>query len=278
MTIRYGMTNEAYRDSEGLSHSEAKLLRLKTPHHLHMIRTNRGAVPPRKPTPQMMLGTAVHCAVLEPSTFDQRYVADLDISRNSNAYRAFAQACIDQGLIPLSEEDRERVFAMRESLMADPQIAEALDGPGASEVSAWWFDPETGIICKCRPDRVREAGAGSLLIDLKTTADASQEAFSKSIANFGYHTQCDWYVDGYARASNKPVHGMLFVVIESEFPYACAAYTLDDLALEQARRDNARVRRIFKSCTDSGVWPGYGGAVKEIGLPRWALTHDEEFA
>jgi exodeoxyribonuclease VIII len=226
----------------------------------------------------MLLGTAVHCAVLEPATFDQRYCLDLDASKNSNAYKAFALECEAQHLTPIAADDRERVFAMRDSLCRNAQIAEALDGPGRSEVSAWWTDPETGVLCKCRPDRVRAAGDGSLLLDLKTTSDASPEAFSKSIANFGYHTQCDWYVDGYARASGKPVHGMLFVVVESEFPYACAAYTLDEAALQQARWQNAQVRRTYKRCSESGIWPGYAEAVTDIGLPRWALTYEEETA
>lgn len=275
--IEFGMSNEDYRASDGLSHSEAKLLRMRTPYHLHMVREHPSHLPPRKPTPQMLLGTAVHCLVLEPTTFDQRYCADLDASKNSNAYKAFAIECAAQGLTPLSEDDRERVFAMRDSLHRDPEIAKALSGPGESEVSAWWTDPATGVLCKCRPDKDWRIGKGSLLVDLKTTSDASKEAFSKSIASFGYHTQADWYVDGYARAAGRQVHGMLFVVVESEFPYACKAYTLDDIALEQAKRANARVRSLFKTCTESGVWPGYGG-VEEIGLPRWALTHEEEFA
>jgi len=278
MTVEFDMSNDDYRQSYGLSHSEAKLLRMKTPHHLHMIRSSAGRFPPRKPTPQMLLGTATHCAVLEPLSFERRYCADLEVSKNSNAYKEFAQECANFNLTPISTEDRERAFMMRDSLLRNPQIADALDGLGRSEVSAWWSDPETGVVCKCRPDRVRETrgGSGALLIDLKTTSDASPYAFSKSIATFGYHTQCDWYVDGYARAAKIDVDGMLFIVVESEFPYACAAYTLDDVALEQAKRENARVRRVFKACSTSGIWPGYSDAVQDIGLPRWALNFEEE--
>lgn len=278
MTIAHGLSNEQYRASYGLSHSEAKLLRQKTPYHLHMLREHQ-PTKRAKPSPQMILGTAVHCAVLEPTTFDQRYCADIEASRNSNAYREFAQECANAGLIPLDDETRERVFAMRDSLLHDEQIAEALDGEGHAEVSAWWSDPETGVVCKCRPDRVREAGKGSLLLDLKTTSDASRDMFARSIATFGYHTQCDWYVDGYARAAGPDhiVHGMLFVVVESDFPYACAAYTLTDAALAEAKRVNAAVRKTFKQCSVSGLWPGYGG-VQDIDLPRWGYSKELEAA
>lgn len=275
MTIAHGMSNEQYRASAGLSHSEAKLLRMKTPYHVYMLREHPSHIAPRKPSPQMILGSAVHCAVLEPTTFDQRYCADLDASRNSNAYREFAQQCADFGLIPLDDDTRERVFAMRDSLLHNEQIADALS-VGKAEVSAWWADPASSVACKCRPDFVRPTGNGSLLVDLKTSSDASPDMFARSIATFGYHTQCDWYTDGYARAAGHDVHGMLFVVVESEFPFACAAYTLDDAALTEAHRLNERVRRTYAQCSASGIWPGYGDAVRDISLPRWAYSREEE--
>jgi hypothetical protein len=274
VTIHYDMPADDYRRSNGLSHSEAKLMRQRTPWHLYMFREHQ-PVRTTRPSPQMILGSAVHCLVLEPAAFEQRYCADLEVSKNSNAYKAFAQECANYGLIPLNADDRERVFAIRDSLMANAQIREAIGTEGHNEVSAWWSDPDTGVMCKCRPDRVRPAGDGSLLIDLKTTSDASPDQFARSIATFGYHTQCDWYVDGYARASSAPVHGMLFCVVETDFPYACAAYTLDDDALAEARRLNARVRRTFAQCSSSGIWPGYGDAVQDISLPRWAYTREE---
>lgn len=276
MTLVYDMPSELYRDSSGLSHSESKLMRQRTPYHLHMQREHPSHVA-RKPTAQMMLGTALHALVLEPGAFEQRYCADLDESRNSKAYKEFARECACAGLIPLSDDDRERVFAMRDSLMSNEQIADSLTG-GRSEVSGWFTDPASGVLCKFRADYVKPTrrGAGALLADVKTTADASRDAFSRSIASFGYHTQCDWYVNGYGIAANVQCDGMLFAVVETEFPYACAAYTLDDDSLAQAQRLNARVRATYRDCMTSGHWPGYGDAVQDIGIPRWAYTQEKD--
>lgn len=275
--IEHHLDGTLYRNRAGLSHSEAKLLRMKTPYHLHMLQTRGDEAPPRKSSPQMQLGTATHTLVLEPSTFEQRYCADLDESRNSRAYKEFARECQLAGLTPISEDDRERVFAMRDSLLSNPQIADSLS-EGHAEVSAWFIDPASGVLCKCRPDFVRPTrhGAGVLLVDLKTTSDASPEAFSRSIATFGYHTQCDWYVNGYALAANVQCDGLLFVVVETDFPYACAAYTLDDESLAQAQRLNARARATYQQCIASGRWPGYGDGVLDIGLPRWAYTQEKD--
>jgi PDDEXK-like domain of unknown function (DUF3799) len=276
MTLLHDMSNEDYRKSEGLSHSESKVLRQRSPHHMHMQREHRGEAPPRKPSPQMLLGTAVHCAVLEPTTFDQRYCDDLDENKNSKAYKEFAQSCANAGLLPISSEDRERVFAMRASLLADPQIADSLS-VGRAEVSAWWKDPATGVLCKCRPDFVRPTGNGAsaLLVDLKTTADASPDQFSRSIATFGYHTQADHYTRGYALASGLAIDGMLFVAVETEFPYACAAYTLTEAALELAARMNAKVLATYAQCVSSGIWPSYGTGVQDIDIPPWAYKQAE---
>jgi exodeoxyribonuclease VIII len=275
MTLVYDMPSDLYREATGLSHSEAKLMRTKTPHHLHMRRLHPSH-DLRKQTPQMMLGTALHTLALEPAAFEQRYCTDLDENRNSKAYREFARACANAGLTPLSDDDRERVFAMRDSLMSHPEIAASLTG-GRSEVSGWFTDPASGVLCKYRADYVKpiRIERACLLVDVKTTADASLDAFSRSIAAFGYHTQCDWYVNGHALAANLECEGMLFVVVETEFPYACAAYTLDTDSLAQAARLNARVRAAYRDCMASGIWPGYGDAVQEIGLPRWAYTQEK---
>lgn len=274
--IEHGMQDDAYRMAEGLSHSEAKLMRQKTPYHLHMVREH-GPVKSRRPAPQLVLGSATHCLVLEPSTFEQRYCHDLDENRNSRVYREFAQECANAGLTPLSDDDRERVFGMRDALHANPQIADALSGI-QPEVSAWFIDPASGVLCKMRADGVRPTrhGKGALLIDLKTTSDASPDAFSRSIHQYGYHTQCDWYVNGFALAANLQCDGMLFIVVESEFPFACKAYTLDEPALAQAARLNARVRATYAECMRTGIWPGYGDDVSDIGLPRWAYTQEKD--
>lgn len=271
--LRFGMANEAYRRASGLSHSEAKLIRIKTPWHLAQLREHpqeRGA-----PSPQMQLGSATHCAVLEPEEFAKRYEVAPDLNKNSNAWKDFVSKCVENGVTAIAPDMHEKAHGMRASVMQDPEIRDVLAN-GDAEVSAWWTDPETGLLCKCRPDYVRDYGdSGVLLVDLKTSADASPESFSRSIATFGYHTQCDWYCDGYARASGRPVIGMLFVVVESEFPHACASYTLDEEALLHARHLNARARALYANCQKSGRWVGYGGT-RTLGLPRWALKNETE--
>lgn len=268
--VLQGIANDDYRQRPGLSHSDAKRLR-RSPWHFHAL-TLPSDAPAKTPTPQMVNGTLVHCALLEPDAFALRYVVAPDISKNSNGYKAFAHECIARGLEPISQLQHDQAHAQAAALRAHPEVARLMRA-GSAEVSAWWECPRTEVLCKCRPDWVSEGWGdsrrGVILLDVKTTADAGRDAFARSVSNFGYHTQADWYCEGYALASGRPVLGMVFAVVESEYPHACAAFMLDDDALARARADNDHARRIYRECMAADKWPGYPQAIQLLSLPRF---------
>ena len=88
-----------------------------------------------------------------------------------------------------------------------------MNGVGRTEVSFFWDDPETGVACKGRIDRMRRQHNRAWILDLKSTDDASKPAFTRSVVNYAYHRQADWYETGFAQASGLDVSPMLFVVI-----------------------------------------------------------------
>jgi hypothetical protein len=266
--IEHRMPNDQYRQSPGLSYSESKLL-LKSPLHYAWAKAHPQAF---KPSPAMMFGTLTHCALLEPSCFDQRYCVVPDISKNSREYRQLVIDLDAQGLEPITQEQRTWAFEAAESLRQHPRL-KGLLSDAACEVSCWWKDKQTGITCKARLDAVVHRDV-ALLIDVKTTQDASEDAFTRSIVNFQYHRQADWYEQGYAIAGNVEVSPMLFAVVESLPPFACAAYTLDKWFMAQARKLNAQARSIFKYCTEQNEWPGYNDSITDLTAPRWALDAD----
>lgn len=262
-----GLSNEAYHRGPGLSHSGLKRLR-KTPFHYHELARER-AVPTTPPTPQMLNGTLTHCALLEPAQFDARYVVGPDVDKRSKEWKQFtAQVPTCEVITSLQ---RDAAFRQADALRRLPDVATLLSS-GEPEVSAYWIDPATGVLCKCRPDWVSPVGYGRgvVLLDVKTASDASPEGFSKAVANYGYHTQADWYCTGYALATGLEVHGMVFAVVESEYPHACAAYMLDDAALLRAREDNREALHTYAHCAAHDEWPGYPTDIQVITLPRWA--------
>jgi hypothetical protein len=266
--VLLGLANEAYHKGPGLSHSGLKRMR-KSPYHYHELALGTHEVPPPAPTLQMMNGTLTHCALLEPSQFDARYVVGPAVDKRSKEWREFTKQVPTCEVI--TSLQRDAAFRQADALRRLPDVA-ALLSSGEPEVSAYWIDPETQVLCKCRPDWVSPVGYGRgvVLLDVKTASDASPEGFSKAVANYGYHTQADWYCTGYALATGLEVHGMLFAVVESEYPHACAAYMLDDEALQRARLDNREALALYARCAANDEWPGYPTDIQVITLPRWA--------
>jgi hypothetical protein len=267
--VLLGLDNEAYHKGPGLSHSGLKRLR-KSPFHYRELERERD-VPPAAPTPQMFNGTLTHCALLEPSQFDVRYVVGPDVDKRSKEWREFTKQVPTCEVI--TSLQRDAAFRQADALRRLPDVA-ALLSSGEPEVSAYWIDEATHVLCKCRPDWVSsgwgDSGRAVMLLDVKTASDASPEGFSKAVANFGYHTQADWYCTGYALATGLEVLGMLFAVVESEYPHACAAYMVDDDALLRARMDNRKALELYARCAANDEWPGYPTGIQVITLPRWA--------
>jgi exodeoxyribonuclease VIII len=262
-------TNDEYHQGPGLSHSGVKRL-LRSPWHYQAI---NGPHEPIAPTPQMFAGTLCHCAFLEPEEFHSRYVVGPEVStKAAREWKEFVAANPDRE--PITQKQHDTAWAQAESLRAHPVIAELMSGMGIAERAIYWTDPETGVLCKAKPDWAHLCGTSArpaaILLDAKTTSDASPEGFAKAIANFGYHTQADWYCWGYEQATGTPCEGMVFAVVENEFPYACAAYMVDDEGLRIARERNRRALNLYAECERKANWPGYPSELQVISLPRWA--------
>lgn len=263
-----GVSNEDYHAGPGLSVSGAKRL-LVTPFHYHALTGERTA-PPKAPTAGMINGTLVHCLVLEPDEFGLRYVVGPDADVRSKDYKAFVFDAHAAGLEVITPVQHERARGQAQSLRAVPEVAELL-AQGVAEQSVFWRDTAHGLLLKCRPDwraPVRH-GAAIVLLDVKTCTDASDEGFASACAKFGYFIQDPWYCEGVAAATGLPVEGMVFGVVENEFPYAARAFMLSDEARAAGRQAYASARATYAACITRGEWPGYPAGIAVIDLPRW---------
>ena len=265
------LANEAYHAGPGLSCTGAKRL-LKSPFHYHELAKPHDA-PPKAPTPAMLNGTLVHCALLEPDEFDMRYAVS-DAEKRSKAWRDICEAWKNAGgLEVITTLQRDAAMRQAHALRTVPAVAELL-GAGIAEQSVYWRETAPGLLLKCRPDGRSpvQRGEGVVLLDVKTAADASPDGFAKACASFGYHIQDPWYCEGVAIATGLEVHGMVFGVVESEFPHAAAAYMLSDDARALGREQIAKARATYLHCMHEGVWPGYPQDIAVIDLPRWAYS------
>lgn len=267
-----GVSNEQYHAGPGLSMSGAKRL-LVSPFHFHELAQAHDA-PPKTPTAAMVNGTLVHCALLEADCFDKRYrTMPEGMDKRTKGWREFSAALTAAGLEAISLVQREAAMRQAAALRKLPAVAELL-AHGQAEQSVYWRDVAHGLLLKCRPDWQTPVGHGRgvVLLDVKTAIDASPEGFAKACANWGYYMQDPWYCEGVQTALGVEVHGMVFAVVESEFPHACAAYMLSDEARDYGRQRIARARAVYRDCMESGIWPSYPQDIQVIDLPRWAYS------
>jgi len=240
----------------------------QSPAHFFGAQLDPERPPPSDPTPAMAAGTLFHCALFEPDQVAQRYVVRPDdIDARTKVGKAWIA---EQSSIVIDAQQLRVAHRQAAAVRALPEIGPLLSS-GIGEASAFWLDPETGELCKCRPDWVTPAGHdGVILIDGKTGIDVSPGGFPRAVANFGYHHAAAWYTDGYQAASGREVLAYVFACTESAYPHAAAAYMLSEDDIERARVHNRAMLNLYAECKRTGVWPGYPPQVQLIELPRWA--------
>ena len=112
---------------------------------------------------------------------------------------------------------------------------------------------------------------GSLVLDLKTTQDASPKGFQRSIVNYRYHVQASHYLDVIESSTGKRPQAFLFIAVEKVRPFATAVYMADEAMIgvgkQHAREDLDNIAKWMAE----DHFPGYSERVEEISLPKWML-------
>jgi exodeoxyribonuclease VIII len=224
-----------------------------------------------EPTPAMQVGTAVHTHVLELDQWDQRYVVmpegiDRRTKQGKAEWDAFSTA--SSGRTVLSRTDADQVMRMGQAVYGHPAAALLLKQlPGKAETTHMWTDAATGLQCKCRPDWLTDDG--SLIIDLKTTEDASPKGFEKSVANWRYHVQAAWYLHGLEQATGTRPDQFIFICVEKKPPYAVAVYAAAPEMIDAGWTAAERDLEVLATCKAANAWPGYSDQIETISLPPW---------
>lgn len=263
LTYHEGLTNEAYHALPAVSPSRLKVL-ARSPLHYYdqWVAPDREV---RQPTAAMQLGTALHTAVLEPELWDATVaVLPQAFDRRTKVGRELAAAfeAEAEGRIVLTPEDAAQVRAMADAVRSHPASRFLLDLAGRREASYTWTDQGTGIACKCRPDW--HSMDRRIVVDVKTTRDASRAEFSRSIAGFDYHLQAAWNL----RALEAET--FLTIAVESARPFAVAVYPASGAMIAAGERRIRAALELLAECERTGQWPGYGDLVGEpIELPAW---------
>jgi len=271
-----GLSAEAYHaDKTSISSSGLRaLLNPGCPAQFKYDRDHQA--PPKR---EFDLGNAVHAAVLGEGHDIVEIVGFTDYKKaDARALRDEAYAA---GKVPLLPKEVEQVAAMekaiREHRDAGPLFA---PGMGIAERSIYWTDPATGVRCRVRPDWLIIRPEVTVIVDLKTTTDASPDACSKAIETYSYHQQGALYIDGVQAAGFAPEGARFFVAFQSKkAPYLVTLRELKDQDQDIGRARNEVALRLYADCVANDDWPDWTGSVDQIpqiGMPSWATIRQAE--
>lgn len=220
-------------------------------------------------------GEALHAALFEPELFEAQWLRSIegDGRRKEVREARAAQIADNPGAQIIPAADYDAVIGMRDSVLVHPRARTLLDGSGETEVTGIFEDPDTGVLCKFRPDRV--VSRARLNVNLKSARDASPIGFGRAAANLGYHRREAFYRRG-LRMVGADCSGSAIIAVEPEPPYAVACYLWDEEDLEAAEHEVIRLLRYYATCERYDHWPAYGEEFLTLRLPKWATEAEGE--
>jgi exodeoxyribonuclease VIII len=244
--INKNLDETVYRAIPALSATQLKTLK-KSPWHLKYNIDN-----PSKPTEEMVFGTAVHAAWLEPAKFADVYVRSQKFDRRTTAGKVAAAefAAANEGKIIIDFDD----WTNLESMVANLNEAYGHLLPSCeTELSIVVPDPKFKVTLKGRLDLYCEKT--KTIYDLKTCQDASFGGFSRDVYKNDYALQCLHYLF-IAKEAGLDVERFVFIPTEKKAPFSCAAYpivfNLTFQHLWQERHEE--LRQAWAEANERGVY------------------------
>lgn len=214
---------------------------------------------PVERTRNMIIGSAVHSLALEgEEAFYSEFVVAPKVNKRTNGGKAewaeFEQA--NAGKTVLEAGEFEAVQGCAISLKSHPLAKRMLrESEGQPEVTLQWRDSSTGLAMKSRLDRL-PCPDKRVILDIKTTSDASLSAFSRSIVKFSYDLQAAVYANG-AKACGIDVDSFVFIAVQSSAPYPVSVVTISSEWLAWAQNEVDRIMGLICECKKHGTWPAY---------------------
>lgn len=224
----------------------------------------------RPETRSLAFGTLIHTAIMEPDQLGARYWV-VDLERISERDRATQEAMkLAGGRELVKRKEWDEALRIRDRIHSHPTLREMLAPVGLrTEASFWWIDDATGLLCRGRADGLREDWG--VVLDLKSTTDASPDGFSRSVAEYRYHWQQAHYETGLAATWREP-RAFFFIAVEKVEPYSVAIYELDPRAVDLGRREVREQMVAWAECKRTGIWPGFPVEPQPLDLPAWAYA------
>jgi len=235
----------------------------------------------KEPTDAQALGTAIHCALLEPARFERHYRLDPPNHkgewpkgwRNSNDYKAQKSDLLAHGFDILRQEHFDACRVLQEGVRENPRAAEIFDSACATEVSVVVESPDhPGVMLKVRPDLLcPDAGQ---IWDVKKTKNIDPDLFARDMFTFQYHQGSAFYLDAMNALEPGTYNQFGLLVVADDPPFEVRPYIVGERSIDLGRITyQARLKR-WSECEADGHWPAGGERIQEIDVHHWAFDKE----
>jgi exodeoxyribonuclease VIII len=279
-TGKFKCSIEEYNSYPAARNTLLKILIDRTPaHYLYALEH------PSEPTPAKEMGSAIHQAMLEPKLFKEKMIVtpvfegktkDGKITTNANATEVKEKAAKwhmeNHGKTILTPEQHYNIDGMLSAVSKHKKASELIS-EGHAEESLFWTDPETGIQCKARPDFIRE---GHILVDLKSTEDASPATFKKDCLKYGYHFQAAMYLDAATAVYGQTFDTFVIVAVEKSAPWGVCCHYITEETLREGQSLFYKSLGVLKKCMDTKTYPAYPNELMPLSLPTYGFRTEQE--
>ncbi len=229
----------------------------------------------REGSPEMLFGTAFHCALLEPKLFAQRYkyepstIEGEPINKRLKMHRQYLAdftAGLD-GMVALSAGDQERIEGMLASVQSCRAAVDLLRS-GRPELGVKFeIDgyPLKALIDWSCEDR-------NVVLDLKTTRHTGpRETFQREIDSREYHCQASLYCEAFRRLYGD-LPDFYWVFVHTAPPYETHVFRMGQSTRKiglEITRETIETLKVAKALDH--FKPAKYGVATEIELPDWTL-------
>jgi hypothetical protein len=270
-------TRAEYDAIDADNFSSIKHIEKSPAHYLHRKQSGDD-----EDTDARIRGRVTHWAIFEP----QRWQADVaswhGVQRRGKQWDEFRRYHLDHSREIVTDSMHAEIEALASAIRSSPQVAPYLAKGQAETTVTWEYcfgSPKIlpshcwSANCKGRLDFISEHNGGAIL-DLKTTFDASPDAFGRTVFRNDYHVQAAFYVDGVRAATGRELP-FIFIAAEASAPYVVQAYRVPEEVLELGREKYRGWLQKLHECRTRNQWHGYAATETELVLPRWAMPSEE---
>lgn len=211
---------------------------------------------PEEDSGSMGLGKACHILHLEGQDKFDDLVIEAPTKTKGVKWEQLAQAESDKCIVSI--DGRQLAMETVDAMMLHPQVNEIFAAPDVStEVTIFWLDEETGLICGARLDFI--IPSLSIIGDLKFVQKgaANERKFRYMIRDYGYDLQAPWYTEAVAKATGQVYEHFLFVVTETDKPHMVGVFEMDRDWMGDMHWQNHSLLRLEADCRKAGHWPNY---------------------